>query len=728
MAATVAAVPQRQDADEENAVKPSMWPILIQAGLLYALYTWRSSSKPATPAATSSVGGAASSTSASDEWLLSATATFSATPTPVATGPLSDFAKMFDHVKDAASGRKKVAPELQARENARLYALGRAQRAGGSSMYNAWLSEAQFDVTIFLAESAEGITDFSFDGIEVGRDAALENKTFDGFANAASHALAKSSSAVIEGGGGADESVSAPFSAAFWRQTGLLYSSSSEQTRTQHFNISLPPAVLANMTRVYAHVFFSLAGAELNPDAADYKRSSVIHAVVPLIKYLKRKPVKPRFSLMGDSSGDNATANAGSTPKSYGIASSAAEREALAAERAAAKSSAEAGDADGSNGAVVAAVLPYWKPTLHLQLVHDHSPLSATALPPGIPAAIDVVETGKGVFSYTPHFYANEFWLLGHHLVAVNETTPVVPLTVSYSPVSMWRWALEAQMTSSWEMQSAMGTAGEGDTDMIKSILVDTNPLLLGVTVVVSLLHSIFDFLAFRNDISFWRSAKSLEGLSVRTVAMSVFFQGVIFLYLLDFGDTSYMILFSTGAGVAIEAWKLLRAMGGKIEWQGYRIPKIDWGGQTVSYAVSKTQEYDSIATGHLLFIMYPLIVGYAGFSLFNDRHRSWYSWILSSLVSFIYMFGFAQMVPQLYINYRLKSVAHLPWKTMSYKFLNTIIDDLFAFVVKMPSACDHTELRKTRLKKRYDTLTSALYSFPPFPSRSHAPTCLFPR
>ena len=43
-------------------------------------------------------------------------------------------------------------------------------------------------------------------------------------------------------------------------------------------------------------------------------------------------------------------------------------------------------------------------------------------------------------------------------------------------------------------------------------------------------------------------------------------------------------------------------------------------------------------------------------------------------------------MVPQLYINYRLKSVAHLPWKTMSYKFLNTIIDDLFAYVDKMPT------------------------------------------
>ncbi|KAK4283693.1 hypothetical protein QN277_000618 [Acacia crassicarpa] len=43
-------------------------------------------------------------------------------------------------------------------------------------------------------------------------------------------------------------------------------------------------------------------------------------------------------------------------------------------------------------------------------------------------------------------------------------------------------------------------------------------------------------------------------------------------------------------------------------------------------------------------------------------------------------------MCPQLFINYKLKSVAHLPWRRMTYKFLNTIIDDLFAFVIKMPT------------------------------------------
>jgi len=42
-------------------------------------------------------------------------------------------------------------------------------------------------------------------------------------------------------------------------------------------------------------------------------------------------------------------------------------------------------------------------------------------------------------------------------------------------------------------------------------------------------------------------------------------------------------------------------------------------------------------------------------------------------------------MVPQLIINYKLKSVAHMPMKTMTYKFLNTIVDDFFSFVIKMP-------------------------------------------
>lgn len=51
-----------------------------------------------------------------------------------------------------------------------------------------------------------------------------------------------------------------------------------------------------------------------------------------------------------------------------------------------------------------------------------------------------------------------------------------------------------------------------------------------------------------------------------------------------------------------------------------------------------------------------------------------------------IYIYGFILMTPQLYINYKLKSVEHMPQKVMVYRFLNTIIDDLFSFIITMPT------------------------------------------
>lgn len=51
-----------------------------------------------------------------------------------------------------------------------------------------------------------------------------------------------------------------------------------------------------------------------------------------------------------------------------------------------------------------------------------------------------------------------------------------------------------------------------------------------------------------------------------------------------------------------------------------------------------------------------------------------------------LYVSGFIMMTPQLFINYKLKSVAHLPWRMLTYKALNTFIDDIFAFVIKMPT------------------------------------------
>merc|ERR550534_2394087 len=89
----------------------------------------------------------------------------------------------------------------------------------------------------------------------------------------------------------------------------------------------------------------------------------------------------------------------------------------------------------------------------------------------------------------------------------------------------MFKW----QMYSAQQMRNRFNVMGslmgedddDQDQDSIKEAFLETNFYLLVMTFVVSILHTIFEFLAFKNDIQFWKDRKSLEGLSVR----SVFFQ-----------------------------------------------------------------------------------------------------------------------------------------------------------------------------------------------------------
>lgn len=158
--------------------------------------------------------------------------------------------------------------------------------------------------------------------------------------------------------------------------------------------------------------------------------------------------------------------------------------------------------------------------------------------------------------------------------------------------------------------------------------------------------------------------------------------QGIVFLYLLDNStDTSWIILISSGVGLAIEMWKIKKAVIIKVDWTK-RFPIVFEDRESYS---AKTKEHDIVAMRYLSYALLPLVLGYAVYSLIYETHKSWYSWVISTLTGCVYTFGFIMMCPQLYVNYKLKSVAHLPWKTFTYKALNTFIDDLFAFIIKMP-------------------------------------------
>ena len=401
-------------------------------------------------------------------------------------------------------------------------------------------------------------------------------------------------------------------------------------------------------------MFFVRPGAPHDPNEDGYSPRDVFGGSVPLMRYYPRRKVSKKKNLLGKAGeGTGAEAEAGDVD--------------------------EGADGDGEEAAAEdeGAWLPFFKPNITVSLIDDFSHYPPRGIPPGM---LDEMTFDSATGQYFPTVYMNEFWLLRNYLVAVNETLPAVNLTLTVAPLSLWRWQLMLQMEKTFEHQRAMGTAGEGDSDEMKRILLEGNPVLLLITGVVSTLHTVFDMLAFKNDIGFWKQNKSMEGLSARTIIFNAACQLIIFLYLLD-NDTSWMVLLSSGLGLAIEMWKITKAMDVSVVKTFPFVQFKDKHG----YHKSDTAKHDEVAMRYLSYALYPLVGCYAVYSVIYNEHKGWYSFVLTTLVGAVYLFGFITMCPQLYINYKLKSVAHLPWRQMTYKFLNTIIDDLFAFVIKMP-------------------------------------------
>lgn len=184
---------------------------------------------------------------------------------------------------------------------------------------------------------------------------------------------------------------------------------------------------------------------------------------------------------------------------------------------------------------------------------------------------------------------------------------------------------------------------------------------------------------------NFWRKKKTYAGLSTRTTIWRAFSTIIIFLYLVD-ERSSLLIIIPTGIGALIELWKCKKILKISISWTSIKISTGE-GKESDVIAEKETNEIDKQAMQYLSYVLYPLVIGYAVYSLIYHPHKSWYNWTLNSSVNGVYAFGFLFFLPQLFLNYKLKSVASLPWRAFMYKAFNTFIDDVFAFIITMPTA-----------------------------------------
>lgn len=242
-------------------------------------------------------------------------------------------------------------------------------------------------------------------------------------------------------------------------------------------------------------------------------------------------------------------------------------------------------------------VISHWHPNMTINMIYDHTVWTPGAVPPPLNEYIDFE---PNTLKYYPIVYLNDYWNLLRDYQPINETVKTVHLSLTYQPISMMKWQLYAAQTmrSKWSnMLGGEALESEDEQDYIKEALLETSPILLGLTVLVSIAHSVFEFLAFKNDIQFWKDRKSLEGLSVRSVFFNLFQSVVVLLYVLD-NDTNTLIRISIGIGLLIELWKIPKVVNIKVD-RNRRvmgiIPKISFEDKG-SYVESSTKQYDMVS------------------------------------------------------------------------------------------------------------------------------------
>ena len=156
----------------------------------------------------------------------------------------------------------------------------------------------------------------------------------------------------------------------------------------------------------------------------------------------------------------------------------------------------------------------YFKKELYLYLIYDTMSYQLSAMPPPIAKALKVEEA---TYTYWPIAYLSDYWLLKKDLVMVNETVNELNLTLHFDTYSLNYFIIQKQFEEQHKMQSQWGLE-QGDMDEMKRMFLETDPILLSVTMIVSVLHTVFEVLAFKNDISFWKSKDSMEGISVKSL------------------------------------------------------------------------------------------------------------------------------------------------------------------------------------------------------------------
>lgn len=293
-------------------------------------------------------------------------------------------------------------------------------------------------------------------------------------------------------------------SALVWTEQFDLAFSGGVVAQRNH-TLRASDALMRNASSVWAHIYLTPAGRSPDPRSGRYDRSLTAERHHQLVAYKRAARGRKVRSLLANADSDASEGAAGE------------ERD----------GGAPAGGADGSapGQQPPQLLVPHWKPSLSVAVCSDvtmfpsrasipsvlldhllvqppaHPPLGASNPAASIASA---APAPLGADVYLPRPFVNEVWLAESEVQPLNSSTPVLQLRLELAVVSLLKLSLLSQLGKTLEQHASThgdSARGAAATEELRRMMTETNPYLLLLTFVVTILHSLFDFLAFRNDI-----------------------------------------------------------------------------------------------------------------------------------------------------------------------------------------------------------------------------------
>ena len=198
----------------------------------------------------------------------------------------------------------------------------------------------------------------------------------------------------------------------------------------------------------------------------------------------------------------------------------------------------------------------------------------------------------------------------------------------------------------------------------------------------VNILHSLFTCLELVEDVRYHNKLKKLDGINSKEALFALAFQVSASVYY-RFESINFYYQILNYVSIAMSLWKL-RKIYSVIFSSVFPFVHLE---NKIPYVDSESKRYENEAISLFSkWLFLPLSLGYFGYCYYYYFDKISFVHFIFKFVFYLFVvFGFILMTPQIYINYKLKSVENMPKLLFVYKFLDTIIDDLMVFALETP-------------------------------------------